>query len=330
MKDMPIRRTYTFRIDDDLIGGLQTVWERDGIGIRAGSTGRQDVAGIEGHQIHCKVRATWDAAQGTEVLKFCERMATRGSQRDERTERGHEDTGRLRGKAGAVMSKRRKLAERTLADGRTVVARINGGIRKRCGCPPSAWNDCRHPWHANYSHDGIEHRVSLQSGRRRPTTTSCCRPRRRRSSGNGRTQSKPARPLPHRREADAEAVATRYIADYVEHPDRRPGRAEGDGATGRVLVKAFGSGPIAAITKPIIEDFRTARRTVYETSKGRCCGSRAAPGRRTECAGDLRQTGTARGQERQGRRAQPIACWRDCAPLRRGPSSRRSLTLPRS
>ena len=30
---MPIRRTYTFRIDDDLIEGLQTVWERDGIKI---------------------------------------------------------------------------------------------------------------------------------------------------------------------------------------------------------------------------------------------------------------------------------------------------------
>jgi hypothetical protein len=33
MTDMPIRRTYTFRIDDDLIEGLQTVWERDGIGM---------------------------------------------------------------------------------------------------------------------------------------------------------------------------------------------------------------------------------------------------------------------------------------------------------
>ena len=27
----PTRRTYTFRIDDDLMAGLQTVWERDGV-----------------------------------------------------------------------------------------------------------------------------------------------------------------------------------------------------------------------------------------------------------------------------------------------------------
>ena len=27
----PIRKTYTFRIDDDLMIGLQTVWERDGV-----------------------------------------------------------------------------------------------------------------------------------------------------------------------------------------------------------------------------------------------------------------------------------------------------------
>jgi hypothetical protein len=27
----PIRRTVTFRIDDDLIDGLQLVWDRDGV-----------------------------------------------------------------------------------------------------------------------------------------------------------------------------------------------------------------------------------------------------------------------------------------------------------
>jgi hypothetical protein len=29
----PTRRTVTFRIDDDLIEGLQLVWERDGVAI---------------------------------------------------------------------------------------------------------------------------------------------------------------------------------------------------------------------------------------------------------------------------------------------------------
>jgi antitoxin component of RelBE/YafQ-DinJ toxin-antitoxin module len=27
----PTRRTLTFRIDDDLVSGLQSVWERDGL-----------------------------------------------------------------------------------------------------------------------------------------------------------------------------------------------------------------------------------------------------------------------------------------------------------
>jgi hypothetical protein len=29
----PTRRTVTFRIDDDLIEGLQQIWERDGVAI---------------------------------------------------------------------------------------------------------------------------------------------------------------------------------------------------------------------------------------------------------------------------------------------------------
>jgi len=63
MKDMPIRRTYTFRIDDDLIEGLQTVWERDGIGIP--------------EQVRRAVR-TWLESKG---IKSTAKSERRGTQR---------------------------------------------------------------------------------------------------------------------------------------------------------------------------------------------------------------------------------------------------------
>jgi hypothetical protein len=56
---------------------------------------------------------------------------------------------------------RREQFTRTLKDGRVVTARTNGGIRKRCGCPWKSWQRCAHPWHANYSFNGREYRVSL-------------------------------------------------------------------------------------------------------------------------------------------------------------------------
>jgi hypothetical protein len=37
----------------------------------------------------------------------------------------------------------------------------NNGLRKRCGCPRSKWAKCDHPWHFNYKHNGVHHRVSL-------------------------------------------------------------------------------------------------------------------------------------------------------------------------
>jgi len=37
----------------------------------------------------------------------------------------------------------------------------NGGIRKRCGCPPKAWSKCQHPWHFNFKWKGVHYRLSL-------------------------------------------------------------------------------------------------------------------------------------------------------------------------
>jgi hypothetical protein len=62
MTDVPIRRTYTFRIDDDLIEGLQVVWERDGIGIP--------------EQIRRAVRA-WLELKGVKVKPASRRTQTR-------------------------------------------------------------------------------------------------------------------------------------------------------------------------------------------------------------------------------------------------------------
>ena len=37
----------------------------------------------------------------------------------------------------------------------------NGGIRKRCGCPPNTWSKCQHPWHFNFKWKGMHFRLSL-------------------------------------------------------------------------------------------------------------------------------------------------------------------------
>ena len=37
----------------------------------------------------------------------------------------------------------------------------NAGLRKRCDCPRRTWAKCPHPWHVNFSHRGVHHRLSL-------------------------------------------------------------------------------------------------------------------------------------------------------------------------
>jgi integrase len=46
------------------------------------------------------------------------------------------------------------MVKRTLADGRTVTARSNEGLRKLCDCPRRNWPKCAHPWHFNYKPRG--------------------------------------------------------------------------------------------------------------------------------------------------------------------------------
>jgi len=162
--------------------------------------------------------------------------------------------------------KRRRLAERNLADGRTVVARVNGGIRKRCGCSPTAWNDCKHPWHGNYSHGGVEHRVSLHKWAKKAHDYVMLKTEAQtlfRWWQNTVDAGKSAAPLPATKRT-LEAIATTYISDYVQHPDRRPNAKKEMERQVRVLVKAFGGRAIDAITKPMIEEFRLERRLAHE------------------------------------------------------------------
>jgi len=37
----------------------------------------------------------------------------------------------------------------------------NHGLRKLCGCSRKNWPKCPHPWHFNFKHRGVHHRLSL-------------------------------------------------------------------------------------------------------------------------------------------------------------------------
>jgi integrase len=41
------------------------------------------------------------------------------------------------------------------------VTQTNDGLRKRCGCPRRVWAKCEHPWHLNFTWQGVPHRYSL-------------------------------------------------------------------------------------------------------------------------------------------------------------------------
>ena len=165
------------------------------------------------------------------------------------------------------------MRTRRLKDGRTITARQNGGIRKRCGCPRSAWTKterCPHPWHANVSHAGVEHRVSLHKWAKKPAgyvmlqgeAKSLFR------DWQNEIEGKAAPVIPDPVVPDPgptfDAIAESYITEYVKQPDRRkPAQKEMERLV-EVLRKAFGVHAATAITKVMIEDFRTARRQAFE------------------------------------------------------------------
>src|SRR5262245_42579132 len=140
------------------------------------------------------------------------------------------------------------MIRRTLKDGRTVTARRNGGIRKRCGCARSAWTRCPHPWHANYSWQGREHRVSLHKWAKKPTDYKMLQRDAKTRSRNWVTEIEGGKAEAPKVEEPKpvltlNAVADIYLTDYVRHPDRRDGAAKEMARQVDVLKAAFGTLP---------------------------------------------------------------------------------------
>jgi integrase len=63
------------------------------------------------------------------------------------------------------------MIKRQLADGRTITARRNDGLRKRCECARRAWASCDHPWHFSFKWNGTHHRFSLDKHAEQPIGT---------------------------------------------------------------------------------------------------------------------------------------------------------------
>lgn len=169
------------------------------------------------------------------------------------------------------------MVKRTLADGRTVTARQNGGIRKRCGCPRASWVRCAHPWHANFSHDGREYRASLHKWATKPTgyvmlqgeAKSVFRLWTASIEGGKETPAAKAATL------TLDAVAALYLKEFVHQADRRKAAAKEMARLVDVVCAAtvtrpeggtvrLGDVPAVDVTKPLIEAFRQMRRQAHE------------------------------------------------------------------
>lgn len=168
------------------------------------------------------------------------------------------------------------MITRTLTDGRVVQARHNHGLRKRCACPRSTWVRCTHPWHANFSHQGVEHRVSLHKWAKKPAAYVMLQ-------GEAKTLYRDwvasieggQEPTAKSDLTTLDMLATLYLAEYVQHPDRRKTAAAqmtwqvNTLATAVVTLPTgatvtLGTLALTAITKPVIEAFRVARRQAHE------------------------------------------------------------------
>lgn len=63
------------------------------------------------------------------------------------------------------------MVKRHLANGQTVTARQNGGIRKRCGCQRRLWATCAHPWHFSFKWNETHHRFAIDRFAEQPVAT---------------------------------------------------------------------------------------------------------------------------------------------------------------
>jgi len=141
---------------------------------------------------------------------------------------------------------------------------------------------CSHPWHANFSHNGIEHRVSLHKWAKKPVDYEMLQGEAKSLFRAWTTAIEGGDEQPPAEKKIAtvtlDAIAKIYITEYVHHPDRREKAAkEMDAQVQRLCATIIerpeggtvrlGNLAASAVTKPLIEAFRHGRRQKHETDK---------------------------------------------------------------
>lgn len=158
----------------------------------------------------------------------------------------------------------------------------NGGIRKRCGCPRRKWTTCPHPWHANLSIGGVEHRVSLHKWAKKPGSYVMLKSEAERLWHEWRlalVTPEPVAPTPAPVSTlTLDALADAYLIDFRTTPGRRPTAIAEATRQVRVLTTSMvtrttgetvrlGSLPCDAITDVDLEAWRMARWQAHEAAQ---------------------------------------------------------------
>lgn len=155
----------------------------------------------------------------------------------------------------------------------------NDGLRKRCACGRRKWTSesCRHPWHGNFSHDGVEYRASLHKVAGKPRSYHMLKGEAERvlrdwqsAVENGRIAVTPdpapavAAPEPTLRD-----LAREYRKWHIAQPTRRPTAATEMGRQVDQWVNAtitldgrpvtLGDLPLSQITRRVVLEWRAHR-----------------------------------------------------------------------
>jgi integrase len=180
------------------------------------------------------------------------------------------------------------------------------GLRKRCTCKRTLerWKACPHPWHANYSFNGTEYRVSLHKWAKKPADYVMQYGEAKSVFGRWKVAIEDGAVKPARVEKletiTLDTIAKVYTDEHVNHPDRRTGaRKEMQRQVDQIcasMVDVLGNGnatrlgsmPAASISKAVIEAFRQNRRQAHEAAKDALARVQAMTEAGEEIPGDLR------------------------------------------
>jgi integrase len=148
---------------------------------------------------------------------------------------------------------------RKLADGRTITAHRNDGLRKRCDCPRRAWPKCEHDWHFNFKYgDHHTYRFSLDRylGRRLKSKEEA-RIEAEQFRVAIRTGTFTLKPAPMRTATSTDALTFASLADLwltrANRPKRDQSCVKGLNAAIAVTGDALGTKAIGAITEDDLE-----------------------------------------------------------------------------